>query len=129
MFKRFTAWLAKLFADDSQPPQVGTPAPAAVHRAGRTYVVRAEQDVPDAAAAGVLHLIEDDKGQHWLAVMGCPCGCGATIQLPMTPPARPCWQFRGTIQKPTLWPSVRRAAGCRSHFILRGGFVQWCRDP
>jgi hypothetical protein len=125
MFKRFIAWFASLFDRRFRPRPSSPPIGSST---GRKFIARAEQDPPGIAEAGILHLVEDDGGQYWLCMLRCPCGCGATIQLPMTPPARPCWQLRGTMQQPTLWPSVRRASGCKSHFVLRKGLVQWCRD-
>jgi len=127
MLKRFLAWLDRLFtckSSESSPPPIVPFVSARFIR----YVAQTSDDAPEEPVAGVLHLIEDGAGTYWLAVMRCPCGCRATIQLPMTPPARPCWHFHGTSQKPSLWPSVRRATGCKSHFILRDGVVQWCRD-
>lgn len=126
MLKHFLTWLAQQFADTAEP--LRTTATPHVNGNNVQYVARKNDDVPDEPAAGVLHLILDGKGGCWLAILRCPCGCGATIQLPMTPPARPCWRFNGSIQRPNLWPSVRRATGCKSHFVLRGGIVHWCYD-
>lgn len=126
MLRRVITWFAQLLIGKAQQRPT-----AAVVRIGDhhvQFVALENNDVPDAPVAGVLHLIEDGEGNYWLAVLRCPCGCGTTIQLPMTPPARPCWYFRGTIQRPSLWPSVRRATGCKSHFVLRNGVVHWCRD-
>jgi len=117
MVKGLFSWLANLF----------DAARAACTRESR-YVVRRESDVPDMAIRGALHLVEDGSGEPWLAVLRCPCGCGATIQLPMTASSEPVWYLAGPPERPSLWPSVRRSTGCRSHFILRSGLVQWCRD-
>ena len=125
MFKSFLAWLARLFSSHDKPQPF--PPPTGPSSAVK-YIARAEQDPPDVAADGVLHLIADGLGQYWLGVLQCPCGCGASIQLSMTQPARPCWKFRGTMEQPSLWPSVRRAAGCKSHFVLRQGSIVWCAD-
>lgn len=121
MLKALFSWFARIFG--------ATPAgPTRDDRSIRTYVVRHESDVPDLPADGALHVVEDGVGQAWLGVLRCPCGCGETIQLPMTASSRPCWYFRGTPERPSLSPSVRRSTGCRSHFMLRGGSVQWCPD-
>jgi hypothetical protein len=121
MLKALFSWLASLF---DTPPIPQTRDNQSVKR----YVVRRERDVPDTPIDGALHLVVDGSGQAWLGVLRCPCGCGATIQLPMTASSRPCWYFRGSPARPSLWPSVRRSTGCRSHFLLRGGSVQWCRE-
>lgn len=122
MLKALFSWLTSLFYT---PPAPRTRDNRSIKR----YVVRRESDVPDMPVDGALYLVMDGSGQAWLAVLRCPCGCGATIQLPMTASSRPCWHFRGPSERPGLWPSVRRSTGCRSHFILRGGSVEWCRDP
>lgn len=93
------------------------------------YVAQSEAEPPDVPDMGVIHLVVDGRGRHWLAVLLCPCGCGTPIQLPMSAQALPSWRFHGTLQRPSLWPSVRRSSGCRSHFILKRGWVQWCCDP
>lgn len=90
-----------------------------------SYKIVIEDDIPESVSDQTLYLI-GEQGNYWLAVMKCPCGCGDSIQLPMTETARPCW--RVTIQKgiPTLAPSVNRTAKCKSHFILKAGQVVWC---
>lgn len=59
----------------------------------------------------------------------CPCGCGDVIELMLIPEATPHWRLIiGTDKKPSLKPSVWRNTGCRSHFWLRGGSVEWCKS-
>lgn len=125
MLTKLFAWLSRLLGIAAEESSGANPTKV---ETGPRYVARGQQDPPESCEPGVLHLVEDGAGQHWLAALQCPCGCGAMIQLPMTPPARPCWQMRGTMQAPTLWPSVRRIRGCRSHFVLRQGRVVWCDD-
>ena len=84
-------------------------------------------DPPETVIAGRLYLI-GDPGQWWLAILRCPCGCGADIQLPMSMGADPCWRVSGSNDKPSLWPSINRTTGCRSHFFLRRGKIEWCFD-
>lgn len=91
------------------------------------FVVAVESEVPDTVTTGKLYLIGED-GSYWMAQLKCPCGCGDTINLPMSKGARPCWRFSGARTKPTLSPSVNRTTGCQSHFILRAGKVQWYRE-
>lgn len=68
------------------------------------------------------------KGRDWMAGMRCPCGCGDTIELMLLAGTTPRWDLcidrRG---RPTLYPSVHRTAGCRSHFWVRAGRITWCR--
>ncbi|MGE0288414.1 MAG: DUF6527 family protein [Bradyrhizobium sp.] len=59
--------------------------------------------------------------------MMCPCGCGEVIELNLLQQARPCWNAQehqnGTV---SVTPSVWRRKGCRSHFWLRRGRIDWC---
>lgn len=66
-----------------------------------------------------------DEGEAWAAVMTCPCGCGAVIELLLSQAARPRWTLTARGDLPTLHPSVWRSTGCRSHFWIRGGQIHW----
>ena len=71
--------------------------------------------------------IAGENGFFWAASMLCPCGCGAVIELNLLKKARPCWTPHehpdGLV---SLVPSVWRRQGCRSHFYLRRGRIDWC---
>lgn len=87
--------------------------------------IRAE-DIPDKLDKSKVYLA--GEGDHlWAAAMICPCGCGDVIELNLLKQARPCWSVQehsdGTL---TLAPSVWRQKGCRSHFQLRRGKIEWC---
>jgi len=94
----------------------------------QNYVAQVADEPPEKVAPGILYLIEDGQGSYWLGIIQCPCGCGAAIELPMTPATYPCWLFNGSMMQPSLSPSVRRTSGCKSHFVLRGGSVAWSDD-
>lgn len=84
-------------------------------------------DVPSVLRPGVVYLV--GEGEHlWCAALCCPCGCAATIQLGLLGDARPRWSAAvhadGSV---SLTPSVWRRVGCRSHFVLRRGRIEWCR--
>lgn len=83
------------------------------------------EELPDCIDPGVIY-VAGENGYLWFAAMICPCGCGETLYMNLQRDRRPCWRFtvdrRGTA---TLHPSVWRQVGCRSHFFLRHGVVQW----
>jgi Family of unknown function (DUF6527) len=83
-------------------------------------------DVPDSLRKYCVYLIGED-GTLWQVAMLCPCGCSAVIQLCVLPDSRPSWSVSrhadGTV---SLSPSVWRTTGCRSHFFLRRGRIDWC---
>ena len=88
----------------------------------RTVIV---EDVPGSIEPGVLYLLGISE-KPWAAVFQCPCRCGATIELNLLPEIRPHWQARRHWDSsPSLWPSVNRFVGCRSHFWLQEGLIQW----
>lgn len=110
IFRRVWARLCRIFS--------GEPAPL------RTVVV---EDLPEQLRAGNVYLV-GENGHFWCAALMCPCGCGVVILLNLVSTTRPVWTFELEYgaQTITLKPSVWRTAGCRSHFFLRSGRVQWC---
>lgn len=89
------------------------------------YRIVIELDIPDQVPKNRLVLV-GQHGSYWLAMMLCPCGCGATIQLPLTGRSGSRWRVTGARAAPSLHPSVDRTVGCKSHFWLRAGRVHWC---
>ena len=65
----------------------------------------------------------------WTAGMLCPCGCGRRLELMLLAGVKPRWDLKIDRKgRPSLFPSVWVADGCRSHFWLRSGNVHWCVD-
>jgi len=63
----------------------------------------------------------------WAAAMICPCGCGEVIELNLLKQARPCWSVQEHSDRTvSIVPSVWRKKGCRSHFVVRHGRIDWC---
>ena len=85
------------------------------------------EDVPERLRAGDVYLV-GENGRFWCVALLCPCQCGEVIQLNLVTGTRPLWTFElePHTRTITLRPSVWRTAGCRSHFFLRSGRVQWC---
>ena len=94
----------------------GKPAPL------RTTFV---EEIPEKLDEKRLYLVGEND-HFWFAVFFCPCGCGTTVQVSLLADSNPCWTFAehgdGTI---SLSPSVWRKDGCRSHYHVRRGFVEW----
>jgi Family of unknown function (DUF6527) len=84
------------------------------------------EEFPDRLEPSKVYLAGEGD-DLWAASMICPCGCGAVIELNLLKQARPCWSVEehrdGTI---SLKPSVWRQKGCRSHFFVRHGRIDWC---
>ncbi|HEX5370568.1 MAG TPA: DUF6527 family protein [Dehalococcoidia bacterium] len=95
-------------------------------RRRRLRLVRAEE-LPERLSLHNLYVV-GERGEDWFAAMVCPCGCGATIDLNLVPPGRPCWKLTvhadGT---PSLSPSVWRQVDCKAHYFVQRGRIVWAR--
>ena len=105
---RFFRWLQRLFGI--------TPK----------YRLRKCDEIPDSLDQYTLYVV-GSEGCYWLAAMTCPCECGDLIQLSLASSGHPRWTIDWEVQvAASLYPSVHRTTGCRSHFFLKQGKVIWC---
>jgi len=108
--------------EDARPPAASKVASSAY----TTAFLEDDLNLPKNLNQKVVYII-GVKGNEWLAVLSCPCGCGSKIQLNLLKEEKPFWTWgvneRGA---PTLSPSVWRTVGCKSHFFVRAGAIQWC---
>lgn len=99
-----------------------------VERLRRPLALRmvADDSLPEHLMAREVVIAEDD-GEAWVAGLICPCGCGDRIELMLLKDVRPRWSASVDAKgRPSLFPSVWRKEGCRSHFWLRNGRIRWC---
>lgn len=90
----------------------------------RELSVSIVDDIPDQMNPGYICLAGEDD-DYWAVLMRCPCGCGDTITLNLIGP-HPVW--RAMTEKSgevSLYPSVHRQTGCKSHYWIRHGSVIW----
>src|SRR5690348_12912205 len=59
-------------------------------------------------------------------VMACPDGCGEKLTINLDPRAGPAWRYYEDGRNVSLFPSVWRDTGCRSHFIVWRSHIYWC---
>jgi hypothetical protein len=71
---------------------------------------------------GDLTLVVRDEVPRWL-VMGCPDGCGETIKTNLDPRSGPAWRIYEEDHQLSLYPSIWRDTGCRSHFVIWRDFI------
>lgn len=94
------------------------------------FRVRWAADMPsrEDLAPGVLVVVGDKRSPKWVT-MPCPSNCGTPLLLSLSQARRPRWSIATDWWgRPTLSPSVRRTDGCKCHFWLRKGIVEWCAD-
>jgi hypothetical protein len=58
------------------------------------------------------------RGRPISVVMGCPCGCGDQLTINLDSRSGPAWRFVERNGEVTLYPSVWRESGCKSHFVV-----------
>lgn len=108
---RFFAWIKTWFSSDTE-----------------VYRTQEVEELPDQLEDLTIYLVGENT-HLWFAAMACPCGCTEVIQLNLIPPRRPRWEvIRHDNRTITLYPSVWRTEGCRSHFWFREGKVDWCSN-
>ncbi|WP_407696488.1 DUF6527 family protein [Sphingomonas abietis] len=66
------------------------------------------------------------SGKAGFGFMVCPCGCGETLHLRFFGDRHPRWSIGALKGNATVHPSVWRTTGCRSHFVLTDGQINWC---
>ena len=59
-------------------------------------------------------------------VMRCPDGCGETLVVNLDPRAGKAWWLDQRKGRLTLYPSIWRDSGCKSHFIVWRDKIVWC---
>ncbi len=63
--------------------------------------------------------------KEWsISVHLCPCGCGDKVYLPFkeTNVSGEYWGLSSN----TFTPSIFKRLGCKSHYFIKNGLVQWC---
>lgn len=78
-------------------------------------------------AAGAIYI---DLAQQPVALWFiCPCGCGNRTRIAVAkdakPETAPSWKWNGSLNDPTLEPSVRQLV-CGWHGYLRDGYWESC---
>jgi Family of unknown function (DUF6527) len=79
-------------------------------------------------ASGCLKVAGDavliERGRPRLLLLLCPCGCGEEFPINLDPRAGPAWRlYRNRRAGISLFPSVWRESGCRSHYVIWGGKI------
>lgn len=96
------------------------------YRANKKLKVRYSKDVPEDISNHYIYIIGENNF-YWMAGLICPCGCGVFIQLNLLKEANPCWKFKITKDLISVYPSVRRTRGCKSHFYINKGKIIWAK--
>ena len=85
-------------------------------------------EFPTKVAERFIYVVQEGNKAETL-IFKCPCGCDSDVYLNLLEDSRPRWKFNvGNRGKLTVFPSIWRTVGCRSHFHIRNGKVVWVND-
>jgi hypothetical protein len=90
----------------------------------RGSVARRDEARPFLVSPGDVVLVE--RGCPRSLVIKCPCGCGEELVINLDGRVGPAWRLYRDKRGLTLFPSVWRESGCRSHFIVWHDTVFMC---
>ncbi len=86
------------------------------------------EDLPKTFVSNIVYLI-GEKENLWQAALICPCGCNSIIQLNLLKESRPRWKvYFDKKNNLSLSPSIHKTSGCKSHFFLTKGKIEWARS-
>lgn len=92
-----------------------------------TAVISPDMPSPESIQDGVMIIVGGENWAKW-AYFICPCGCGDVLSLSLMKSIKPNWKLRVDDNNlPTVYPSVWKDDGCKSHFWIRKGKVIWAR--
>lgn len=83
------------------------------------------EEFPEVYEPFKIYLISE-KDNLWGGRFLCPCGCGDVISLNLSKKYRPRWRIKENNDgSASIMPSIRRQEGCRSHFVIYKGRIDW----
>lgn len=122
MFKRFIDW----FLSKTTGPKLDPSREALLPRVQYSAVTKTATPPPiSEVERGIVFAVARGDSLMW-AMLVCPCGCQEVITLSLQQAHHPHWRL-GVDAKglPSIWPSIWRTQGCRSHFWLERGRIFW----
>lgn len=80
-----------------------------------------DEYVPNKYEPGIVYVTRAYKGAAFI----CPCGCETKIFIPVDEKHEPgnYWQLKKNDN--SIEPSILQLNGCKSHFFIRKGLVEW----
>lgn len=80
---------------------------------------------PESIRRDRIYIVGGTDYVKW-AYFKCPDNCGDTIMLSLSENMSPSWKIKiDKYERITLFPSVDKLDGCKSHFWLTNGSIKW----
>lgn len=93
-------------------------------QSGRNYDFVFFEDAPATMERNKIYIL-GTKPFYWALKFECPCGCHEIITLNLLDDVDPKWEYKLKRKRITIYPSILRVAGCRSHFHIIKGRTRW----
>lgn len=83
------------------------------------------EDLPNSKQDNTVYIV-GNTASYWMLAFKCPCRCNATIHLNLIEEVKPNWSFSmKNGESITIFPSIWRTQGCKSHFSIVSGMIHW----
>jgi len=92
----------------------------------KKYHYRNIDDIPTTDKENIIYVVQEGAEPETLVFI-CPCGCQDLVYLNLLRDAYPCWTFKIERRKISIFPSILRKKGCRSHYWIKKGIVIWAK--
>ena len=80
---------------------------------------------PDELKKNIVYVVVGGDRTKW-AYLRCPCGCNDIIMLSLDRKLNPSWSVKqDKFGRASIFPSINKLAGCRSHFWIKKGKLKW----
>jgi len=80
---------------------------------------------PDNLKEHIVYVVGGKKYTKW-AYMKCPCGCNEVIMLSLNSATFPSWSIKqDKLGRANISPSINKLVGCKSHFWIIKGKLNW----
>lgn len=89
------------------------------------YAIAEVSDMTEIFSERIIYII-GEPGNAWLITFSCPCGCKNIVHLNLLEEAEPKWYYKiNKKRRISIYPSVWRTKGCKSHFFVRASKIKW----
>lgn len=89
---------------------------------------RTTQPAPNELRPDEIVAVVAGDETKWLCFL-CPCDSGEIVRLAVSKTRRPAWTYTADrLGRPTIHPSIWQLDGCRCHFWVKKGEIDWCGD-
>ncbi len=90
-----------------------------------TIKIAESNPTPDKILGQQIYIVGGKGYKKW-AYLRCPCGCNDIVTLSLMEKHRPNWRLKiDRLNRPTIYPSIWKTDGCRSHFWITKGKLEW----